>query len=629
LPNRISAPISRGLVADLFLGLISIYLGLMLASGFKFSNPLSEEFIAKITIYFVGLTFALFSTKSWQKVWRWTSADELFGVAHTIIIAATIYIVSQFFTSGKIKAAEPILVSFCMSAFMMGARGFARLIGGGGSLSSLSALLRPVSKGAPAAILIGPTDGVTEALHMIRKEGALLFKPIAIISTSGNHVGKVFSGARVWSGQEIEKTLPFLANHALKEHDNVRIILVGDNHTNETKQATLDITNNTNIKISRMPEVGAKNLSNVNPQDVLGRRRHILDPFGPTTLIQNQTVLITGAGGTIGFELSHQVASCQPNQLILIDSSENNLYVIDNRLREKFPNLEIIPRLVDVRDKIMIEEIFEKFQPKIVLHAAANKHVPLLESHPREAIRVNLGGTKIIADAAMKYKSDIFILISTDKAVNPTNMMGTAKRAAELYIRNCFEKANGRFYSVRFGNVLGSSGSVMPLFEHQISKNGPVTVTHRDMTRWFMTVEEAVGLVLQSAALGGGAKKDINGNIIKLNSPLLVLDMGEPINIMKFAETMIRLRGFEPHTQIKIVETGIRPGEKITEELFYSFESVQDSSIEGIFCAQSADKLSPDLEINVNNAIELAEKNDIRTAFEVLQKIVPQAKLEF
>lgn len=624
MPSKIDAPVSKGFFGDLFLGFLAIIIGESIGLGLVTDKIPLDLLATRSLVYLLCVLMALILTKSWQNVWRWTSSDDLVRVAQTIVLAAITYLLIASLYFRPFSAIAPLLTAFIMTSFMMGARGFARLISSGGDFKALTALFRPVVKDAPLAILVGPTDIVTQSLHELRKTGPLPFRPIAIISTSGNHINKVFAGAKVHSGENISQILPRITRAALSENNEVRIILVGDLHSNDTKQAAIDIVSNTNAKLSRMPEIGSKELSNVNPQDVLGRKRHILSEAGPSILIRHKTVLITGAGGTIGGELAKQVARLQPGRLLLVDSSENNLYSIHQSLSEDFPTLNIIPKLIDIRESDQINELFQTHEPQIIIHAAANKHVPMLESHPREAIRVNLGGTKNVADAALRYQSEIFILVSTDKAVNPSNMMGAAKRAAELYVRKCFNEANGRFYSVRFGNVLGSSGSVMPLFERQISRMGPVTITHRDMTRWFMTVEEAVGLVLQGAALGAGAVKSQNGQQNKLDQPLLVLDMGEPVRIVDFAETMIRLRGFEPYKEINIIEIGPRPGEKLHEELFYSSEKVQSTDVEGIYCAKPAGDLPKDLDAMVTQTIKNAENNKIDAAIAGLKEIVPE-----
>ena len=617
-------PLSRGFFADLVLGLVAVLFGIYLADNSLGENIEIKDFSIKVAVYTVSLAVALVVSKSSLSVWRWTTSDDLLRVLNSISISAIAYSIFCSLYFNRLHFLEPLLASFFAIAFLMGARGFVRLTTSGGNFRSLVPLFRPFLSDAPAAILVGATDVVSSSLHETRKLGPLPFRPIAIVSTLGNHINKVYAGARVYDGSKSTDIIEKLVRLAQKQNKEVRIVLVGDDQPERFTQSVMGIIAKTGAKISRLPEIGAKELSNVSPADVLGRKRHKLDETGPSRLIRHKTVLITGAGGTIGSELALQIAKYAPGRLILLDSSENNLYSVNLAINEQFPALNCISRMIDIREQDQIDGLFEKYSPQIVIHAAANKHVPLLEAHPREAIRVNLGGTKNVADAAHKCGVEVFILISTDKAVNPSNIMGAAKRAAELYVRHCFESRNGGFYSVRFGNVLGSSGSVMPLFERQISRMGPLTITHNEMTRWFMTVEEAAGLVLQGAALGGGAFVDQDGNSNILSDPLLVLDMGEPMSIREFAEAMIRLRGFEPNTDIKIVETGIRPGEKLHEELFYTSEHVSLTRIDGVLCARPTSPLPPDLVKKIDNLLALAEKNDIEKAILVLREIVPQ-----
>lgn len=624
MPVQPTPPFSRGFFADLLLAFLAIIIGISLSLYNDNAPTNSAIYATKMGTYF-GLTIvSLIFSKSWQSVWRWTALDDLLRVSYAILGAAFAYSFFCFAYYNSLNYVEPLVTSFIMASFMMGGRGFVRMTTSGGNPRSLIALFRPVLRGAPAAILVGHTDAVSTSLHQLRKLGPLPFKPIAIVSTLGNNINKVFAGARVYDGRKPQEIIDKLVRSALSQNDEVRIVLVGDSYSEDVKNAVMNVISKTRAKISRLPEIGSKELTNVSPEEVLGRKRHHLDETGPSNLIRHKTVLITGAGGTIGSELALQVAKYGPGRLILLDSAENNLYSINLAINEQFPALNAICCMMDVREKSQIEELFKKYTPQIVLHAAANKHVPILETHPREALRVNLGGTKNVADAALKYGAQVFISISTDKAVNPSNIMGAAKRAAELYIRNCFEKNHGGFYSVRFGNVLGSSGSVMPLFERQISRMGPVTVTHFDMTRWFMTVQEAAGLVLQSAALGGGAIKDEDGLACFLSDPLLVLDMGEPVKILDFAEAMIRLRGYEPNIDIKILETGVRLGEKLHEELFYSSEHVSPTLIDGVLCARPSAPLDADLVAKIDQTLKYAEANKIDEAIALITEIVPQ-----
>lgn len=623
MPSQ-TTPFSRGFFADVILGLLAVIIGIWIASDGLGNGVHLASYWVKIVGYYIVLLTSLIFSKATYSVWRWTTADDLLRVLNATIISALAYAIFSSLYFKRIIIAEPLLTSFFIIAFLMGARGLVRLTTSGGNIRTLTALFRPISANAPVAILVGATDVVSKSLHETRKLGPLPFRPVAIVSTLGNHINKIYAGARVYDGRKSPEIIESLVKSALKKYDEVRIVLVGDDHPEKVTQVVMGTISKTSAKISRLPEIGAKELSNVSPTDVLGRKKHNHDESGPSRLIRHKTVLITGAGGTIGSELALQIAKYAPGRLILLDSSENNLYSVNSLINEQFPTINCIARMIDIREKDQIQNLFEKYSPQIVIHAAANKHVPLLEAHPREAIRVNLGGTKIVADAALKANAEVFILISTDKAVNPSNIMGTAKRAAELYVRHCFEKRKGGFYSVRFGNVLGSSGSVMPLFERQISKMGPVTLTHKEMTRWFMTVEEAVGLVLQGAALGGGAFVDSAGNSQILADPLLVLDMGAPMPIKEFAEAMIRLRGYEPDVDIKIIETGPRPGEKLHEELFYSSEHVSPTRIEGVLCARPTAPLPKDLVQKIDKLLACAESNNIEMAISLLREIVPQ-----
>jgi FlaA1/EpsC-like NDP-sugar epimerase len=317
----------------------------------------------------------------------------------------------------------------------------------------------------------------------------------------------------------------------------------------------------------------------VDAADLLDRPPRTLDPERARSLIRGKRVLVTGAGGTIGAELTRQALKLEPERVILLDASEYNLYAIDQALREEgYPDIWTV-ELGDVRDVPRLEELFNREQPQVVLHAAALKHVPLMELNPAEAVLTNLGGALNVARLA-KDRCEALVLISTDKAVNPTNVMGATKRAAERAVRAATRGGMVRTAIVRFGNVLGSTGSVAPLFERQIARGGPITVTHPEMERFFMTVQEASRLVLQAASLptpGGGDDGDGGG--------VYVLDMGEPVKIDHLARQMIQLHGLQPDEDIEIVYTGLRPGEKLFEEIFYEAEAVHPTQVDGVLSA--------------------------------------------
>ena len=322
---------------------------------------------------------------------------------------------------------------------------------------------------------------------------------------------------------------------------------------------------------------GKVNVDQVRPitvEDLLGRESVQLDSEAISSYLEGKRVLVTGGGGSIGSELSRQVASKQPNQLVIFENSELNLYKIEHELKTSFPELTTKAVLGDVKDADRVEWLFTEYQPDVVFHAAAYKHVPLVEANPAEGVGNNVFGTIMIADAADRFKAKKFVMVSTDKAVNPSNVMGATKRIAEIYCQNLNNLSDTHFITTRFGNVLGSTGSVVPLFQRQIREGGPVTVTSKEVRRYFMTIPEATGLILQAGAMGIGGE-------------IYVLDMGESVLIRELAEQMIRLSGFEPYTEIDIHYIGLRPGEKLYEELFYEQEALQDTTHPKLYLANS------------------------------------------
>jgi len=317
-------------------------------------------------------------------------------------------------------------------------------------------------------------------------------------------------------------------------------------------------------------KVNLTRIRDVSIEDLLGRDAVTLDLELLSTFIKGKRVLITGAGGSIGSELCRQVARFEPARLALVEQTEFNLFTIHQELLASYRRLDLRPLICDVCDSARLEDIFENEQPQLVFHAAAHKHVPMMEWNPCEALKNNVFGTKKVADAAHRHGTETFVMISTDKAVNPTSIMGATKRAAEMYIQALSETSRTKFVAVRFGNVLGSTGSVVPIFKAQIAAGGPVTITDPDMKRHFMTIPEASQLVIQAAAMGN-------------NSEIMLLDMGEPVRIADLAEELIRLSGLQPGRDIEIVYTGVRPGEKLLEELSFDAEKMTKTRHEKVF----------------------------------------------
>ena len=362
-------------------------------------------------------------------------------------------------------------------------------------------------------------------------------------------------------------------------------------------------------------------IESIKVEDLLERPIIKLNDESIQSLIYRQTIMITGAAGSIGSEIVRQVAAYQPHAIIMVEIAESPLHDLFIDLKPKFPDIQLIHVIADVRDITMIEPIFNEYHPNIVFHAAAYKHVPLMEDFPPQAILANVLGTKNVADMAIKYGTQRFVMISTDKAVNPTNVMGASKRIAEIYVQSLFLKLAKenqnctKFITTRFGNVLGSNGSVVPFFKKQIAQGGPVTVTHPEIIRYFMTIPEASSLVLEAATLGNGGE-------------IFVFDMGQPVKISDLAKNMIRLAGYVPgkEIEIEIVYTGLRPGEKLYEELLNQKELTIPTTHEKILVAKVREYDYDMVNTLIDKLIRCAQEGKIFPTVQIMKEIVPEYK---
>ncbi|MDE6690506.1 MAG: polysaccharide biosynthesis protein, partial [Clostridia bacterium] len=419
-------------------------------------------------------------------------------------------------------------------------------------------------KGKIRAMIIGGGNAGTAIIREIQTSDKIAYNPVCVIDDDETKLGKRISNVKIiGTTAEIAK---YAEKYAIDE-----ILIAMPSATKADVKRIYEICKKTKCKVKTLPgiyqivngDASVAALREVRITDLLGREQIKVNLDEIMGYIEGEVVLVTGGGGSIGSELCRQIATHKPKQLIILDIYENNAYDIEQELKRKYPSLNLLALIASIRDKGKMEDVFAKYRPAIVFNAAAHKHVPLMETSPNEAVKNNVFGTLNVARCADKYGVKTFVQISTDKAVNPTNIMGATKRICEMIIQTIGRNSkNTKFVAVRFGNVLGSNGSVIPLFEKQIAEGGPVTVTHKDIIRYFMTIPEAVSLVLQAGAYANGGQ-------------IFVLDMGEPVKIYDLAYNLIKLSGFEPNVDIEIKCTGLRPGEKLYEERLMDEEGMQ------------------------------------------------------
>ena len=476
--------------------------------------------------------------------------------------------------------------------------------------------LNYTSENQEKVILIGGGYSANDIIKTLNSTMKGRYDIVGIIDDNKKRIGYSVSGVRIiGTRNDIERVC--------EEYDIDSIFFTIVNIDNKNKKEILEICKKTNAKVKVLPGlrelISEENLyhslRDVEIEDLLGRDVIELDNYNIKSLIQNNVVLVTGGGGSIGEELCRQIMLHNPKQLLMLDIYENNLYEIEQELKTQYPASDIISLIANIRDEDRLFEIFEEFSPDMVFHAAAHKHVPLMENNPTEAIKNNVFGTYNLVNACDKYNAKRFILISTDKAVNPTSVMGATKRLCEMIIQAKDKESKTEYVAVRFGNVLGSNGSVIPLFKKQIAAGGPVTVTHKEITRFFMTISEAVSLVLQSITYAKGGE-------------IFVLDMGEPVKIYDLAKSLIEFSGLTPGKDIEITFTGLRPGEKLYEELLMDEEDLEETKHQQIFVTEPMDFTMDDIEEKLDELRKIIDNNvsDKKIIKESMKKCVPTFK---
>ena len=598
---------------DIACSLASIMIALLVRFEF---NPLRafpyiELIVPRLPALLVVRVASYAAFGLYDKLWQFASVRELVAIAE----AGTVASVGDYVLLHLIQGPGfPRSVTLLMWMFNIGLAGGLRLLArlrrewiltsrsGARSLGrSASGASMRGSRGsgweggqARRALIIGAGEAGMIVAKELRTHPELGYDVVGFVDDDRSKQGYMLAGLRVLGTRRDLAAL-------VGRHDVDEIIIAMPSAPGRVVKEIVAACEGLGTRVKTLPgvyelidgKVDVSRIRDVQIEDLLRREEIKVDLEKIGGYLTGRRVLVTGAGGSIGQELCRQIARFQPENLVLLGHAENDIYDIDLELRETYPGLHVVPVIGDIRDAARMESVFGRHRPDVVFHAAAHKHVPLMEMHPEEAINNNVFGTWNVATAADRHAASRFVLISTDKAVNPVSIMGSTKRAAELLIQALDKHSKTRFMAVRFGNVLGSRGSVIPLFKRQIAAGGPITVTHPDMVRYFMTIPEAVQLVIQAAAMGEGGE-------------VFVLDMGEPVRIVDLARDLVRLSGLDPDRDIEIKFTGVRPGEKLFEELLTAEEGTVATCHERIFIARSTAALDGSVEAFLETCRELA-----------------------
>lgn len=599
-------------ILDSVIIFMSIFIAYYLRFGRNLTYSFFEVFLYMAPFVIVGKITILYFFGFYKNIWIYAGIHELVNLFAALCISNGVVI--NVIYLGHLKVPRSIYVTtLFVELFLFGISRFSPKIFRRISINDFTIIF---SKGKFRKVMVvGAGEAGSLLIQEYKSNLGLRIKPICLIDDDSGKQDMYINGVPVVG------TRTDIAACAIEYSIDEIIIAIPSAKASDIRKL-IEECRKTSCDLKILPgiselheikgdigEILIRKIRNIDVNDLLGRDKIKLDETEVSSYINGKAVLITGAGGSIGSELSRQVAKYNPLKMILLDINENNLYSLEDELNYAHPDVDKLSLIASVQDKDRLDSIFREHQPQVVFHSAAHKHVPMMEYSPGEAIKNNVFGTLNIVKMSEKYGAEKFILISSDKAVNPTNVMGASKRICEMIVQAHNSVSRTEFVAVRFGNVLGSSGSVIPLFKKQIERGGPVTVTHPDIIRYFMTITEAVQLVLQSSAMARGGE-------------IFVLDMGEPVKIDKLARDLIRLSGFEPDRDIEIKYTGLRPGEKLYEELLINEMNVDKTHKEKIFVEKP---LKHDLNSLIDDIIELEHvvNGDIVQIKLALKKIVP------
>ncbi len=597
-------------ISDLIAILLSSVLSLYVRHEFSFMAVQRHMWVAVLNSYIFNaiITIVIFNIfKLYNSVWRYASDIEMVNNAIAVILCAFMQPVIFWLNGdqGKVPFSYPFFYGFFLMIFTCGVRFSYRIL-----RVLQNRRLNLFDTKRLNCMIVGAGAAGNSIIKEIETSNYLSMHVVCAIDDNPGCHGKYLRGVPIVGGRD-------LIQEMVDKHSIDEIIIAIPSASRAEIKPILDICKETGCRLRILPgmyqiingEVNVSKLREVQIEDLLGRDPIEVNVAEIIEYVCNKVVLVTGGGGSIGSELCRQIAQHNPKELIIIDIYENSVYEVQQELMLKHPKLKLTILIASVRNTARINEIFKRYQPEIVYHAAAHKHVPLMEDSPNEAIKNNVFGTYKVAQAAHKYGVSRFVLISTDKAVNPTNIMGASKRICEMIIQDMNRKSKTEYVAVRFGNVLGSNGSVVPLFKKQIEQGGPVTVTHPDVIRYFMTIPEAVSLVLQAGAYAKGGE-------------IFVLDMGEPMKILDLAQNLIKLSGYRVDEEIKIEFTGLRPGEKMYEELLMNDEGLEETPNKMIYIGKPIifNDVEFEEQLELLRQCSLNEQSDIR---EVVKAIVP------
>ncbi len=596
---------------------VSLMLSFLVANNMQFRRDWLVEQYPSLLFFFIIIKLVVFGLfKQYRGWWRYVGISDLIGILRASLVSTLIIValwVLLIFAPTSVRQKLQSATFIGQSVFMADLFTTFLLLAGLRMLIRLyHEEFRTVESGRLKRLLIvgAGNTGVT-LLGDLHKKVVAEYEIIGFIDDDPNKRGTFILGLPVLGTVE---ELPKIC----KERDIEEIAIAMPSATHRQRRRVIQVCEGIKIRFHTVPAYSdivsgkfrVSQIRNVDINDLLGREAVELDLQSIEAFLKNKVIFVSGAGGSIGSEMCRQVCHFGPKLLLLVEQAENPLFYIERELRFRFPSVQLKAIICDITDKIRVNEIFDKYRPEVVIHAAAHKHVPLMELNPGEAIKNNVVGTQTVADAADRCGSTNFVMISTDKAVNPTSIMGSSKRIAEMYVQDLAKTSKTHFVTVRFGNVLDSEGSVVPIFKKQIAEGGPVTVTHPEMKRYFMTIPEASQLVLQAATMGKGGE-------------IFVLDMGEPVKIVDLAKELITLSGFSPEEDIEIKFTGIRPGEKLFEELSIVGEDMQPTGHPKIAIWRNIIKDRDKLRAGINELVSIAKTGSCGDITKKIKEIVP------